>query len=225
MSAPTGGSPHTELVLIRHGVTAWNRERRFQGQIDIALDDEGLAQAALTGRRLAGWEIDAVYASDLARARQTAAPIAAARGVETRVDPRLRERHYGSFEGRTHDELERVEADAWRRWRAREPDFALPGGGESLRAFHARVAAALHDLVRAHPGQTVVAVTHGGVLDIAYRIATGSALEAPRRHDLLNASLNRIAWNGRAFSLLAWADVGHLQAEEGAPLDDVEARR
>ena len=224
MSEREGDRPLTELVLIRHGVTAWNRERRFQGQIDIALDDEGLAQAALTGRRLAGWPLDAVYASDLARARQTAEPIAAARGLATRFDSRLRERHYGSFEGRTHDELERVEAEAWRRWRSREPDFGLPGGGESLRAFHARVASALLDLVRLHPGQTVVVVTHGGVLDIAYRMATGLPLEAPRRHDLLNASLNRIGWDGREFSLIAWADVAHLEAEPGAALDDVEAR-
>lgn len=224
-SAPQPRRPHTELVLIRHGVTAWNRERRFQGQIDIGLDEEGLAQAALTGRRLAAWQVDAVYASDLTRARQTAEPIAAARRLPMRIEPRLRERHYGSFEGRTHEELERLQADAWRRWRQREPDFALPGGGESLRAFHARVAAALGDLARAHPGQTVVAVTHGGVLDIAYRIATGMPLEAPRGHDLLNASLNRIRWNGSAFSLLAWADVAHLTASREAPLDDVEARR
>ena len=81
MSTRAGDRPHTELVLIRHGVTSWNRERRFQGQIDIALDAEGLAQAALTGRRLAGWPLDAVYASDLSRARQTAEPIAAAIGA------------------------------------------------------------------------------------------------------------------------------------------------
>lgn len=221
MSAPTGERPHTELVLIRHGVTAWNRDRRFQGQTDIPLDDEGLKQARLTGRRLADWPLGVVYASDLARARQTAEPIAAARGLALCVESRLRERHYGGFEGRTHDELQRDEAEAWRRWRARDPDFELPGGGESLRAFHARVDAVLHELVRRHPGRTVAVVTHGGVLDSAFRIATGLPLEAPRGHDLLNASLNRIAWDGRAFSLIAWADVAHL----GEALDEVEARR
>ncbi len=227
-SLPTPGAPprgHTELVLIRHGVTAWNRERRFQGQTDIELDEEGLAQAALTGRRLAAWQVDAVYTSDLSRARQTAEPIAAVRGLPVHIEPRLRERHYGSFEGRTHEELERHQAEAWRRWRQREPDFVLPGGGESLRAFHARVAAALSELARAHRGQTVVAVTHGGVLDIVYRIATGMPLEAPRGHDLLNASLNRIRWDGSAFSLVAWADVAHLAAAPQAPLDEVGARR
>ena len=173
MSAPPGDRPRTELVLIRHGVTAWNRARRFQGQIDVPLDEMGQSQAARTGRRLADWPLGAVYSSDLMRAR-----------------------HYGSFEGRTHDELERDEADAWRRWRARELDYTLPGGGESLRALHARVASVLRELASRHPGQTVVAVTHGGVLDIAYRLATGLPLEAPRSHDLLNASLNRVAWDG-----------------------------
>ena len=221
MSAPPGDRPRTELVLIRHGVTAWNRARRFQGQIDVPLDAVGQSQAARTGRRLADWPLGAVYTSDLVRARQTAEPIAARRGLATRVDARLRERHYGSFEGRTHDELERDEADAWRRWRARDPDFALPGGGESLRALHARVASVLRELASRHPGQTVVAVTHGGVLDIAYRLATGLPLEAPRSHDLLNASLNRVACDDGAFSLIAWADVAHLDDA----LDDAEARR
>jgi len=219
-ATPRTGSP-TELVLIRHGVTAWNRERRFQGLIDIPLDDEGRSQAVRTGRRLAGMRAGALYSSDLARARQTAEPIAAACGLVLRVDARLRERHYGGFEGCTHDDIQRNRPDAWRRWRAREPDFELPGGGETLRGFHARVRAAMLEIAGRHPGQTVIAVTHGGVLDCAYRIATGMPLEAPRTHDLLNASLNRIAWDGRAFELVAWGDVAHLDDA----LDDVEARR
>lgn len=218
-AAARTGSP-TELVLIRHGVTAWNRERRFQGQIDIPLDDEGRAQAGRTGRRLAGTRAHALYTSDLARARQTAEPIATACGAPVHVEARLRERHYGGFEGCTHDEIQRDQPDAWRRWRAREPDFELPGGGESLRAFDARVRAVLREIASRHAGQTVIAVTHGGVLDCAYRMATGMPLEAPRTHDLLNASLNRIAWDGRAFGLVVWADVAHL----GDALDDVEAR-
>lgn len=221
MSPRTGGRPHTELVLIRHGVTAWNRDRRFQGQTDIPLDDEGLAQALRTGRRLADWPLATVYSSDLARARQTAEPIAAARGLAIRVEARLRERHYGGFEGRTHDDLQREEAEAWRRWRTREPDFELPGGGESLRAFSARVQSVLVELATRHQGQTVAVVTHGGVLDCAYRLATGLPLEAPRGHDLLNASLNRIGWDGGAFRLMTWADVAHLTEA----LDDAEARR
>jgi len=214
-----------ELVLVRHGVTAWNKDRRFQGHIDIPLDAEGERQARRAARRLAAEAggpppIGAVYASDLSRARQTAAPIAEALGLALQDAPGLRERHYGAFEGRTGEELQREHAEAFNRWRAREPDFPLPGGGESLRAFHRRVEDALLALARRHLGQRVVAVTHGGVLDCAYRVATGLDLAAERRHDLLNASLNRIGWDGERFSLLGWADVAHLEHSE----DDVEAR-
>ncbi|MCM5572423.1 histidine phosphatase family protein [Burkholderiaceae bacterium FT117] len=214
----------TTIVLVRHGVTDWNRERRFQGQIDIPLNEEGRRQAELTGRRIASdphrHRIAAVHTSDLSRAAQTAEPIARALGLPMLSDPALRERHYGAFEGRTHDELERDQAEAWQRWRSREPDFALPGGGESLREFHARVERALLGLAARYPSATVVAVAHGGVLDCAFRIAAGLPLDAPRGHDLLNASLNRIAFDGEGFRLVDWADVAHLEEA----LDDVEAR-
>lgn len=210
----------TELVLLRHGVTAWNRARRFQGHIDIPLDEEGHRQAQLAARRLSAEPVAAVYASDLGRAVQTAEPIARALGLSLQRDAGLRERHYGAFEGLDHDALEREHPEAFARWRAREPDFPLPGGGETLRSFHARVEAALLRLALRHPGERVVAVTHGGVLDCVYRIASGLDLSAPRRHDLLNASVNRIAWDGARFRLLAWGDVAHLEAA----LDDIEAR-
>lgn len=210
----------TELVLLRHGVTAWNRARRFQGHIDIPLDAEGHRQARLAARRLAGEPVAAVYSSDLGRAVQTAQPIAQALGLPLATEPGLRERHYGLFEGLDHDTIEREHPDAYARWRAREPDFALPGGGETLRTFSARVEAALRRLVLRHPGVRVVAVTHGGVLDCAYRLASGLDLGAPRRHDLLNASLNRLVWDGERFRLCCWADVAHLESA----LDDVEAR-
>lgn len=214
----------TKLLLVRHGVTSWNRERRFQGHVDIPLNDEGHLQARRTAQRLAGTaegsSISAVYSSDLARASQTAEPIAQALGLALSSEPGLRERSYGAFEGLTHVEIERDQHDAWRRWQQREPDFGLPGGGESLRAFYQRIEGTLRGIALRHPGTTVVAVTHGGVLDCAYRIASGLALAAPRRFDLLNASVNRIAFDGERFSLLGWGDVAHLDSA----LDDVEAR-
>lgn len=209
-----------ELILVRHGVTAWNKVRRFQGQIDIPLDDEGRDQAARAGRRLAREPVSAVYSSDLGRARQTAEAIASALALPLRTDTGLRERHYGAFEGRTHDEIRVADPEAWARWHAREPDYVLPGGGESLQTFNGRVRTTLRTLARRHRGERVVAVTHGGVLDCAYRLASGLPLSAPRTYDLLNASLNRIAWDDEGFRVLAWADVAHLHAAH----DDVEAR-
>ncbi len=206
----------TELIMIRHGVTAWNKERRFQGQIDIPLDDEGLRQAQLLGQSMAGAALAAVYASDLTRARQTAEPLASAIGLPVVAEPGLRERHYGAFEGRTWDELQREHAADFARWRAREPDFSLPGGGETLLALHDRVEATMRALAARHPGASVVAVTHGGVLDCAYRIATGLGMREPRQHDLLNASINRILFDGERFSLVGWADVTHLRRADDA---------
>jgi len=206
----------TELIMIRHGVTAWNKERRFQGQIDIPLDDEGLRQAQLLGQSMAGAALAAVYASDLTRARQTAEPLASAIGLPVVAEPGLRERHYGAFEGRTWDELQREHAADFARWRAREPDFSLPGGGETLLALHDRVEATMRALAARHPGASVVAVTHGGVLDCAYRIATGLGMREPRQHDLLNASINRILFDGERFSLVGWADVAHLRRADDA---------
>ncbi len=206
---------------MRHGVTAWNRERRFQGQLDTPLDEQGFEQARRTGRRLAEWPLAAVYTSDLLRARQTAEAIAAPHGLALQVEPRLRERHYGRFEGRTYDEIERIDPQGYARWRAREPSFALPGGGETLRSLYERVEAALRDLALRHEGETVAVVTHGGVLDCAFRMATGLGIEAPRTHELLNASLNRIAWREGSFALLEWADAAHL----AQALDDAAQAR
>ncbi len=200
----------TELILIRHGVTAWNQEGRFQGCLDIGLADEGHDQARLTGERLASTPLAAVYSSDLSRAMQTAAPIARTQSLEVVADPGFRERHYGAFQGFTGAQISERDPQSWQRWRAREPDFVLPGGGESLRQFYERVRDALHRVAGCHAGQSVAIVTHGGVLDCVYRLGTGMALSAPRQHDLLNASLNRVGWDGVRFVVRDWADVAHL---------------
>jgi 2,3-bisphosphoglycerate-dependent phosphoglycerate mutase len=209
----------SQLVLVRHGVTEWNQQRRFQGQTDTQLSDEGWVQACCAGRRLAAEPVAALYTSDLIRARRTADAIGQTIGLPVLQDAGLRERSYGIFEGRTHEEIRRDFADEYRRWAAREPDFALPGG-ESLRAFHGRVQQTLLRIASMHPGQTAVLVTHGGFLDCAYRVASGLELDAPRTFDLLNASLNRIAWDGERFALSSWAEVDHLAQS----LDDADSR-
>ncbi|MBM3339501.1 MAG: histidine phosphatase family protein [Betaproteobacteria bacterium] len=207
-----------ELVLIRHGVTAWNQQRRFQGQIDTPLSEEGHQQAMLTARHLSilsqAQSINAIYASDLKRAWSTAEPIARLLGLPILKQSLLRERHYGVFEGKTHEELqlEGLQSD-YQRWRNREPDFALPQGGESLRDFFDRTHRALQSIVAAHQSnERIVAVTHGGFLDCAYRIASGVAMTEQRQHPLHNASLNRIAWDGERFSMIEWGQIDHLDS-------------
>ena len=144
----------TRLIAVRHGETAWNVDTRIQGHIDIPLNEIGRWQATRVAQALAEEPIAAVYASDLQRAFATAQAIAGAQvePPEVIADSRLRERAFGSFEGRTFAEIEsETPADALR-WRQRDPEFS-PGGGESLMQFRARITEAAADLAARHPGE------------------------------------------------------------------------
>lgn len=200
----------TRICLVRHGETAWNAERRLQGHTDIPLNDTGAAQAQATAASLVDQRFDAAYASDLLRARQTADAIAMRCALQPTVDARLRERHYGAFQALTYDEARARFPEDYHHFENRSPEFVLPGGGESLREFAARIHEALHDIAARHLGGMVLVVTHGGVLDVVHRLATGKPLEAPRDFTIPNAALNWIAWNGTDWELIAWAEQRHL---------------
>lgn len=212
---------HTQLTrfcFVRHGETDWNRERRLQGQIDTPLNTTGQEQAqtlslALTARAL---RFDALYCSDLVRTRQTAVPIGQATGLDVNLDPLLRERHYGRLQGLTYHEAGEVMPDAYRRHRNRDP-HDVPEGGESLYAFHVRIQAFLERAVLEHPGQRLLVVTHGGVLDMVYRIVTGKPLTEPRDFPIPNAAFNWIIHHQGAWQLEKWADSEHL----GGSLDEL----
>lgn len=210
----------TRVLAIRHGETAWNVDSRIQGQLDIPLNATGIWQARRLASAMAGEAIDAVYSSDLSRARETARGIAEAVGVPLVLDVGLRERGFGTFEGRTFKEIEQELPEQSLRWRHREPDFA-PGDGESLNVFYARVVSTATRLAEAHPGQTVVMVAHGGVLDCLYRAATRIELQAPRTWQLGNTSVNRLLYTAGGFSLIGWSDRSHL--EGATPADDEAA--
>jgi len=151
----------TRTVLVwRHGQTAWNLQRRFQGQLDVPLDDLGRAQAARAAALLAGFSPSAIVSSDLVRARETAQALADVTGRQIATDPRLREIDVGVWQGLTFDEVaERypVEAASWR-----DGGDGRRGGGESLVEVGARAVAAVDDaLVSLADGATLVVVTHG----------------------------------------------------------------
>lgn len=206
----------TRVIAVRHGETAWNAQARMQGQLDIALNALGRRQAVQVGAALAHERIDAIFSSDLGRALQTAEPLAQRTGLRVRLDPGLRERCFGDFQGLTFDEVQARWPDDSRRWRQREPDFA-PEGAESLRVFAARAVAAAARIAGAHAGQTVVLLTHGGVLDCLYRAAARVGLQSPRTWLLANAGINRLLYTEQGFTLVGWADAGHL---DDITLDD-----
>lgn len=204
----------TRILLVRHGETAWNAEGRMQGHLDIPLNANGLEQARRLAEALAPSEaIDAIYSSDLARASETARPLARRLGVPLRLMAQLRERHFGAFQGLALDEAQRQwPADA-ERWRRREPGWSPPGGGESLLQLQARIVDAVTQLAERHLGRGMALFTHGGVLDIVYRHATGQGLQAPRTWAIGNGAVNRLLWApDTGLRLLAWCDTSHLQA-------------
>lgn len=201
----------TRLIVVRHGETAWNVDTRIQGHLDIPLNATGLWQARQLGDALAGEAISAIYTSDLLRARKTAQAVADATGAALVDEPGLRERAFGSFQGRTFAEIEAEHPEQARRWRQRDPDYA-PDGGESLRVLRERVIDTTHRLAARHPGELVLLVTHGGVLDVLYRAATRQDIQAPRTWQLGNAAINRLLWtHGHGLSLVGWADTQHLE--------------
>jgi probable phosphoglycerate mutase len=203
----------TKLIVVRHGETAWNRERRMQGTTDTPLSDVGRAQARALGRRLAGRDFAALYASDLCRARDTAAIIAEHTGRELITDPRLRERSFGVFEGLTAREIEERFPDEHARFASRDPDYEVPGG-ECARVFSGRCIGCLSEIAGRHRGDEIVVVTHGLVLDALYRAARGLAHGEQRPVPLINASLNLFGYDGAAWRLEVWGDVSHLAPEE-----------
>lgn len=202
----------TTLLLIRHGETAWNAEHRIQGRLDVPLSATGVWQAHRLAERLAGEAIDAIVASDLARAWMTGAPLADARGLPMTPEPRLRERVFGIFEGKTLDEIAAEHPQEFAAWRARDVDWRMPGG-ESGAEFIGRVLEAVQEIALSHAGRTVAVVTHGGVLDVVYRSARALAWDAPREHLMLNASINRLQAQPQPLRLqiVDWADVAHLE--------------
>jgi probable phosphoglycerate mutase len=209
-------APATELLFIRHGETDWNRQQRFQGQIDVPLNAMGHAQAARLGQRLAGETHDALFSSDLARARETAAPMAAAWGRQPVLVPGLREQSFGVLEGLDVPTIQQQHAALWQQWLEHRADFALPGG-ESLRQFHARVIDAVRQLVADAAGQRLVIVTHGGVLDMLWRTANGLPLDGLRACEIPNTGLNRLRWAGGTLHIDSWADEAHLAGLPAQP--------
>ena len=204
----------TTIVLIRHGETAWNAERRLQGHIDIPLNTEGLRQADAVAAALAGERFDAIVSSDLQRAHQTAQALARVHGMPVHTDPSLRERCFGGFEGLLYAEIEQRFPREFASWQAREVDGAMPPGlrvAETFRQFYQRCVHAIARLAQQHRGQSLALVAHGGVLECAYRAALGLALETPRDFAVLNASINRFSVSDGKLALLSWGEVEHLQ--------------
>jgi 2,3-bisphosphoglycerate-dependent phosphoglycerate mutase len=211
----------TRVLAIRHGETDWNVEGRIQGQLDVPLNAMGRWQVHRLALAVSDEGIEAVYASDLLRAFETAQSVARGCGRAIVTDAGLRERGFGVFEGMSYAEINQRWPEQGERWRRRDPAFGAPGG-ETLNQFYERSIATVTRLAALHPGQTIALVSHGGVMDCLYRAAARVALDAPRSWQLGNASINRLLYTPQGFTLVGWSDNYHLDDDARGEFSDVE---
>lgn len=201
----------TRFCLVRHGETDWNAARRLQGHIDIDLNERGLAQAKQMAHALKkmNLQFDVLYTSDLQRAARTAQAIEALFKTSAISNTALRERHLGALQGLTADEAPICEPDLWKSHLSRNIKENLRDG-ESIQRFSDRIKIALEKIRADHSGKTILLVSHGGALDMMYRIASNQPLDAEKVVMVPNASLNWISHDGLTWKVDSWADTSHL---------------
>lgn len=198
----------TTVLLIRHGQTDWNIAGRWQGHIDIPLNETGVHQSKLLAKRLATWPIEAIYTSDLKRAIQTADQIGIELGIRPIKDRAFRERNGGSFQGLTGQELKNNYGEEWRRVRQ---DGWAPPNGESNKEVSTRMVSAFQKVVQSHLGSTIAIVSHGGALKllISHILGLPAGQPAPIRIGE-NTGLSIIETNQQSSTLTLLNDDCHL---------------
>lgn len=165
----------TRVIFVRHGETAWNHSKRYQGHSDVPLNETGRQQAESVAQRLAGEPLAAVYCSDLIRAVQTANSIARPHLLQPIALPELREINFGAWEGLTYEEIMAGWPDLLPAVYSR-PDLATIPAGESFSALQRRAAAGLASCIAAHAEETIAVVAHGGTLQALLCEALGLEL-------------------------------------------------
>jgi len=207
----------TTLLLVRHGQTDWNLAHRWQGHIDIPLNETGRRQARLLAQRLETLPINAIYSSDLIRASETAKIIAEPLDILPVTDPDLRERNGGKFQSLTFDELQEQYPEIWRKVRL---ENATPPDGESLFEVAGRITAAYEAIVRRHTGQLVVMVSHGGALNLLIAAIVGLPLGTSASISLRgNTGLSIVEIGDNGAWLVALNDTHHLHSTSEPDLE------
>ncbi len=197
------------LILVRHGETAWNAERRYQGHHPVPLNDRGRQQAARAGGRLKQLGAAGLYASDLARAWETAQIIGLATGLAPQPLPDLREIDDGQWAGLTPDELLARFPEHMATMR-QAPDTTVRLGGESYAQMQLRTVRAFEQLVEQHRGQTVIGVSHGGAIRALVCHLLGAPLAHFGRLWIDNGGLVEIVAHSDGWRVLRLNDTAHL---------------
>ncbi len=196
------------LILLRHGMTDHNLQRRYAGSLDIPLNGEGLVQAQKLALRMASVPVNAVYASDLKRARQTAQVVFAGRDI--RILPSLREINFGIFEGLTFEEVDQKYPQLCRAWFDNPLGTPIPQG-ESFSDFCQRVRGGVASVLSGHKQESVVMVSHGGPLRVILSDAMGRKVEDMWSIEQHNSGVSIIEYDGaRAPRVVLLNDTTHL---------------
>lgn len=199
-----------QLILVRHGETAWNEALRYQGSSDPPLNETGRRQAQQLAKRLAAQKLTAIYSSPLSRAAETAQLIAEPHGLPVKKEPALREMDFGEWEGRTHAEIEAVDGERLAQWWA-DPVRHAPPGGENLEAVLNRMQEWLARLALAHTGEDyIVAVSHTGPIKALLFQALQWNLGWHWQVRIDRASLTTLAFTPMGTILMGCNDTGHL---------------
>jgi broad specificity phosphatase PhoE len=200
----------TRLIFIRHAQSIWNAAGRWQGHANPPLAEHGLTQARLLGRRLAAWDINHLYTSDLDRAVTTAAIVSEALGLTPVIDPTWRERGIGALEGLTMPEVMAQFPEAWAT-RTTGPMTGIPGA-ETPEGVLSRAAAGCDRLLARHSGETVAVVSHGGMIlatlvyllrlpPIGFAVLVGGA----------HTAISQVVVEGGHARLVGLNDTAHLE--------------
>lgn len=207
---PETTQPHqVRLILVRHGSSTWNEERRIQGQLDPPLSAKGEDQAARLAERLKDEKPAGFYSSDLARATATAGAIASRIGRRPVLLPGLREIALGEWEGLDREQIKAGYPRQWEQWTA-NPSWDIVPGSEGTKAFESRVGAALDDLLARHRTGEVLIVTHGGVIQVALLRILGRGSNGIFPFVIENTSLTVLEGRPGRWAVARVNDICHL---------------
>lgn len=197
------------IYLIRHGLTIWNNERRYQGHTDTKLSPEGICQALALQKRLTDVKFEAIFSSDLSRAYETARIIAEPHGLEINVTPGIKEMNFGVWEGLTFPDLEERYPDLVKTWMKRPQDLLIPEG-ESFLLVRERAMETIMKIINDYPIGDLAIVSHGGTIAAVLTGLLGLPVEKMWTFKQNNAALNVLIHSKDRFILESYNDTCHL---------------
>ena len=184
----------TEIILIRHGETEWNSQKRMQGHSNSDLSEVGRGQIQALGELMKNVSFDHIYSSDSLRARQTAEAITQYSGHTLQFDQRIREKNLGVFEGLTSTEAKERHPEVYRLFKTAGANYVIDEG-ESTQQLLERALEFSEEIRLRHPQERVVMVTHGGVVRVLMKHALGLSIDAPTRFIIKNTGIFGLIWN------------------------------